>query len=112
MGSSGKMQHHPRCPAVAVDISDMGPCECIYYGGKSEGASMDLICTHCDGLGEVRRPKSSFQPQSNVAGWHRGPTNATGWDCDYYWRRCDTCDGGGFRPSGTSVPTIKREPPA
>ncbi len=67
---------------------------------------MELICTKCDGLGQERWARSSMQPQSNVAGWERGPVNATGWDCDYYWRPCRTCGGEGYRPSGASVPSV------
>lgn len=66
------------------------------------------ICTKCDGLGQERWKVTDMIPQSNVAGWHRGPSE-TGWDCDYYWRICKTCDGEGFRPTGVSVPSVPRE---
>ena len=61
---------------------------------------MDLICTRCDGLGEERWQKKDILPQHNVYGWH------TTFDLAYYARRCEACDGTGFRPSGTSVPTV------
>lgn len=67
-------------------------------------SEMEIICTRCDGLGEERRATKDMHPMTNVAGWHRGPVNATGWQCDYYCRPCEVCDGTGFRPSGTSVP--------
>lgn len=67
---------------------------------------MEVICTRCDGLGQERWARKDILPQHNVYGWYRGPVNATGWGCDYYWRPCEACRGDGFRPSGPSVPTV------
>lgn len=73
-------------------------------------SEMEIICTRCDGLGHERMATKDMHPATNVAGWHRGPVNSTGWQCDYYWRSCEVCDGTGFRPSGTSVPATSGPP--
>lgn len=75
---------------------------------------MELICTACDGLGEERRKlhsaaeiasMSSMMVQvimsQNVAGWNLHYAKG------YMSRRCDRCNGEGYRPSGTSVPSVK-----
>ncbi len=63
---------------------------------------MELICTKCDGLGEERIKLSDVQPWFNVAGWHHR------YDLGYIFRRCEPCNGEGFRPTGTIVPVVAR----
>lgn len=75
---------------------------------------MELICTACHGLGEERQKihsaaelatMSSMRVQAimsqNVANWNMHYAKG------YMSRRCEKCDGSGFRPSGTSVPSVR-----
>lgn len=62
---------------------------------------MDLICIVCNGLGEERRQIT--HPMANIHGWQRCDAMGPSW----YKRRCERCDGSGYVPSGTSVPTTK-----
>ena len=74
---------------------------------------MELICSRCDGLGEERRklysPEELFAAGSEFTRHYMG-SNCAGWDLqygkDYMRRRCEVCDGTGFRPSGASVPSV------
>ncbi len=61
---------------------------------------MELICTSCDGMGQERRKIT--HPAANVAGWWRESPMS-----DWWRRPCARCNGTGFVPSGTSVPSVK-----
>ena len=68
--------------------------------GHHRSYALELICTTCDGLGQERR--EIIDPQANVAGWTPEPGYPVRW-----WRRtCKRCNGTGYVPSGTSVPSI------
>jgi hypothetical protein len=75
--------------------------------------TFEVICTHCDGLGEQRERLLSLEEITamgsaqvmayqarNVAGWDLR------YDLGYMRRRCEPCVGEGFRPAGPSVPTV------
>jgi hypothetical protein len=76
---------------------------------------MEVICTRCDALGEERQKLHSFAemaamgPQAALA---YGARNVAGWDLrydlGYMRRRCEACNGEGFRPAGPSVPIVQK----
>lgn len=75
---------------------------------------MELICTTCDGLGEERRKLyrvSELMEMSSMRAQAIMSQNVAGWDLHYakgyMTRRCEKCNGEGYRPSGTSVPSVK-----
>lgn len=79
---------------------------------------MEIVCTRCDGLGEERRPlvpgqSYVFEEMSRRHLEAYLMQNVAGWDMHYLHgymcRKCEVCNGEGFRPSGPFVPQISRE---
>lgn len=75
--------------------------------------SMEVICISCDGLGEERRKlysASELLSMGSQAAMGIAQQNVYGWDLHYdkgyMRRRCGTCNGEGFRPTGVSVPLV------
>jgi hypothetical protein len=75
--------------------------------------TFEVICTHCDGLGEQREKLLSFEGVSAMEPAHAlayQARNVAGWDLrydlGYMRRRCEPCTGEGFRPAGPSVPSV------
>lgn len=61
-----------------------------------------IICTMCDGLGEINWRAKNVLPTTSPNGWRRVTYDGK----EFYRHACPSCSGDGFQPTGTSVPTV------
>lgn len=87
------VEHSPSCPTVECEAAGPYSPECNAGGDNEEDASLAILCTDCEGLGDVDEVQfqeywHALQNQSTILGdwWAHTRLGCVGWKAKAKWR--------------------------